>query len=250
MCTGGAVCVVLMLNGCTAYGRSLCRRHRGHAGRTHGTGMFHTCMGIPPILAGILTQLALYSINLRILGSALTRRISVRKYNLLPVAHVTSRGRCWVSALLVLSLRRCIVLMYWFVRHGAGLLAARHRQQRSTWRARRASTPTLRKRAGPDAVQRHRGARQRAATPSIRASPTSTWAAARSSSVWPRSSSARSIFGKIFRNFATQAAGALRWARCMYYVVIQVVLWLGLNTDDLKLLTALVVWRCSCPSRT
>ena len=34
------------------------------------TGLFHTALGIPPILAGILTQLGLYSINMRIMGKA------------------------------------------------------------------------------------------------------------------------------------------------------------------------------------
>ena len=48
------------------------------------------------------------------------------------------------------------------------------------------------------------------------------------------------IFGKIFRNFALKLL-AVSLGAVLYYVVIQVVLWLGLNTDDLKLLTALVV---------
>ena len=48
------------------------------------------------------------------------------------------------------------------------------------------------------------------------------------------------VFGKIFRNFGFKLLGVALGA-VMYYLVIQVVLWLGLNTDDLKLLTALVV---------
>ncbi len=46
------------------------------------TGLLHTFMGIPAILAGILTQLALYSINLKIMGKA-NQAINVDKYNLL-----------------------------------------------------------------------------------------------------------------------------------------------------------------------
>ena len=46
------------------------------------TGLFHTACGIPAILAGILTQLALYSVNLRIMGQA-NRPISSRQYTLL-----------------------------------------------------------------------------------------------------------------------------------------------------------------------
>ena len=48
------------------------------------------------------------------------------------------------------------------------------------------------------------------------------------------------LFGKIFSNFALKLVAAVLGA-IIYYLVIQVVLWLGLNTDDLKLLTALVV---------
>ena len=48
------------------------------------------------------------------------------------------------------------------------------------------------------------------------------------------------VFGKLFRNFALKLL-AVSLGAIIYYMVIQVVLWLGLNTDDLKLLTALVV---------
>ena len=48
------------------------------------------------------------------------------------------------------------------------------------------------------------------------------------------------IFGKLFRNFALKLFAVILGA-IIYYLVIQAVLWLGLNTDDLKLLTALVV---------
>ena len=76
MCTGGAVCVMMMLNGYSIWLSLLCAFIAGMlAGLI--TGIFHTFMGIPAILAGILTQLALYSINLRILGSA-NQAISVR----------------------------------------------------------------------------------------------------------------------------------------------------------------------------
>lgn len=67
--TGGAVCVVLVLNG-VPVGAALVAATL--AGMLAGlvTGLFHTACGIPAILAGILTQLALYSINLRIMGTA------------------------------------------------------------------------------------------------------------------------------------------------------------------------------------
>lgn len=43
------------------------------------TGLFHTCMGIPPILAAILTQLSLHSINLAAMGGKANQVVSVRK---------------------------------------------------------------------------------------------------------------------------------------------------------------------------
>ena len=59
-----------MMNGCNVYVALLCAFIAVMlAGLV--TGVFHTVMGIPAILAGILTQLALYSINLRILGLSL-----------------------------------------------------------------------------------------------------------------------------------------------------------------------------------
>ena len=65
--TGGAVCVLLALNGVNIWAATLCAILAGMlAGLV--TGLFHTRCGIPAILSGILTQLALYSINLRIMG--------------------------------------------------------------------------------------------------------------------------------------------------------------------------------------
>ena len=67
--TGGAVAVMLILNGCNLW---LAMIIAFIAGMLAGliTGLLHTLMGIPPILAGILTQLSLYSINLKIMGKA------------------------------------------------------------------------------------------------------------------------------------------------------------------------------------
>lgn len=81
LCTGGAVCIVMMIRGYNVWFAmlgALC------AGLLTGlaTGFFHTVFGIPAILAGILTQLSLYSINLKILGKA-NQAINVDKYNLL-----------------------------------------------------------------------------------------------------------------------------------------------------------------------
>lgn len=73
--TGGAVCVVLVLNGAPV-GVALVAATL--AGMLAGlvTGLFHTACGIPAILAGILTQLALYSVNLLHHGHRHRRRQS------------------------------------------------------------------------------------------------------------------------------------------------------------------------------
>ena len=69
ICTGGAVCAVLMTAGMDAW---LAMLIATAAGVLCGllTGVFHTLMGIPAILAGILTQLILWSVNLKIMGQA------------------------------------------------------------------------------------------------------------------------------------------------------------------------------------
>ena len=69
LCTGGAVCVVMIIGGCPMWLAILMALIAGMlAGLV--TGLFHTAFGIPAILAGILTQFALWSVNLRILGGA------------------------------------------------------------------------------------------------------------------------------------------------------------------------------------
>lgn len=68
ICTGGCVCAVLILNGVPAWISVIVAFLAGAlAGIV--TGLLNTALGIPSILAGILTQLMLYSVNLAILGS-------------------------------------------------------------------------------------------------------------------------------------------------------------------------------------
>lgn len=81
ICTGACVCVVLMTNGVNVAVSMLCAFIAGAiAGAV--TGIFHTALGIPPILAGILTQLILWSVNLKILGGA-NLSFGIRNYVLL-----------------------------------------------------------------------------------------------------------------------------------------------------------------------
>ena len=82
LATGGAMCVVLMRLGVNPW---LALLGAFAAGLAAGliTGLLHTRCGIPAILAGILTQLALYSVNLRIMGGKANTPISIDKYDLL-----------------------------------------------------------------------------------------------------------------------------------------------------------------------
>lgn len=81
LCTGGAVCVMMMLSGHNVWVSMLVATL---AGMLTGlaTGLFHTFMGIPAILCGILTQHGLYSVNLRIMGKS-NQAFNVDKYDLL-----------------------------------------------------------------------------------------------------------------------------------------------------------------------
>ena len=81
ICTGACILAILLSNGVNVF---ICMIAAFVAGALAGvvTGLFHTVMGIPAILSGILTQLILWSLNLKILGKA-NLAISARKYSVL-----------------------------------------------------------------------------------------------------------------------------------------------------------------------
>ena len=81
-CTGGVVCVMLMVNG---YNVWIAMLGAFLVGALTGlvTGFFHTKCGIPAILAGILTQLGLWSVNLAIMGMKANTALNVNNYELL-----------------------------------------------------------------------------------------------------------------------------------------------------------------------
>ena len=232
MCTGGAVCVMMMLNGYSIWISLLCAFIAGMlAGLI--TGIFHTFMGIPAILAGILTQLALYSINLRILGSA-NQAISVRKYNLLISLMYIPRA-IWISAVFVVAL---IVILYWFfgTELGSSLRATGCNQHMA--RAQGINT-NFNKVLG---LMLSNGIVALASALYSQYQGFADINMGRGAIVIGLAAVIIGdvVFGKIFRNFGFKLLGVALGA-VMYYLLIQVLLWLGLNTDDLKLLTALIV---------
>ena len=121
MCTGGAVSIMMMLNGYNVWVSLLVALAAGMlAGLV--TGIFHTFMGIPAILAGILTQLALYSINLKIMGKA-NQAISVMNYDLLVSLRNVKGVPFYENSIFVVAIF-CIVIigiLYWFFGTELGL---------------------------------------------------------------------------------------------------------------------------------
>ena len=113
MATGGAAFIMLTMAGAPV---PLAMLGAFLAGVLAGlvTGLFHTACGIPAILAGILTQLALYSVNLRIMGQA-NRPVSSRQYDLL-VDQQSVRSLSLDNPILVVAIfvAAVIALLYWF----------------------------------------------------------------------------------------------------------------------------------------
>ena len=81
-CTGGAVCIMLMVSGCNVWVAMLGALIAGMlAGLV--TGFFHTVCGIPAILSGILTQLGLWSVNLAVMDMKANQAINIKNHILL-----------------------------------------------------------------------------------------------------------------------------------------------------------------------
>jgi putative ABC transport system permease protein len=119
-CTGGAVCVMAMLAGCNVFVAMLLAIIAGMiAGAV--TGFFHTKCGIPAILAGILTQLGLWSVNLAIMDMSATQRLDVSKFNLLVSLRFlkeVAKGKkpFYMHPILVVAVVTAVLvgILYWF----------------------------------------------------------------------------------------------------------------------------------------
>ena len=114
LCTGGAVCIMMKLSGHNVWVSMLAATGAGLLAGL-ATGIFHTFMGIPAILAGILTQLSLYSVNLKIMGKA-NQAINVDKFNLLVSLRrvkgvVLTQNTLFIVAIMIVIL---IAVLYWF----------------------------------------------------------------------------------------------------------------------------------------
>lgn len=244
LCTGAAVCVILIMNGVPAWIALICAVVAGLlAGLV--TGVLHTLFGIPAILSGILTQLALYSINLHVMGwgtesfSKSNLPISVDKYNLLLSArYVRETGLNNPMIVLVIMILIIVAILYWFFGTELGCALRATGANGNMARAQGINTnfakvlalmisnglvalsgALLAQYQGFSDINMGRGAIVIGLAAVI---------------------IGEVIFSKIFRNFALSLLACVIGA-VIYYIVIQVVLKLGLSTDDLKLLSAVVV---------
>ncbi len=108
ICTGAAVCTMMMIGGQSLWLSILCAVLAGAlAGMI--TGTLHIVLGIPAILSGILTQMALWSVNLKILGKA-NQAISARNTTVL-LSQMDIPGALVVLGIAVVI---CIALLYLF----------------------------------------------------------------------------------------------------------------------------------------
>ncbi len=236
-CTGGAVCIMLMLAGYNVWVAMLAALI---AGMLTGlaTGIFHTFMGIPAILAGILTQLSLYSINLKIMGKS-NQAINVDKFDLLVSLRWVKEAALHNPMVMVTLITLAVIaLLYWFfgTELGCGIRATGSNPNMS--RAQGINTD-LNKVLGlmlSNALVAFSGALL------TQYQGFSDVSMGRGAIVIGLAACiiGEAVFGRIFRNFALRLL-AVACGSIIYYIVIQIVLVLGLDANLLKLLSALVV---------
>ncbi len=244
-CTGGAVGVMLIASGCNVW---LALLVAVLAGMLAGfaTGLLHTACGIPAILSGILTQLGLWSINLAIMGMKANQSLNVNKYDLLvSLRYLQDVGKgtrpfyqhpIFVVGVFTIAI---IALLYWFFGTELG----------SSLRATGAN-PNMARAQGID-TNRNK----------VLGLMISNGLVALSGALLSQYQSFADInmgrgaiviglaaviigevvFGKVFRNFGLKLL-AVSIGSIIYYVVIQAVVSLsGINSNYLKLLSALIV---------
>ncbi|MFI3312770.1 MAG: ABC transporter permease [Eubacteriales bacterium] len=238
ICTGASVCAILLLNGQSLW---LAMLIAVLAGMATGfiTGILHTAMGIPAILSGILTQLALYSINLMIMGKA-NQSLNANNMDLLVSLGKVKSTNLLENPLFVVGVFIVVIIavLYWFfgTELGASLRATGANQNMS--RAQGINTSRtivlglmisnglvalsgalLAQYQGFADINMGRGAIVIGLAAVIIGG---------------------ALFNKIFRNFAMKMVGVVLGA-VIYYIVLQFVLWLKLDANYLKLLSATVV---------
>lgn len=244
LCTGGATCVILLVNGCPMWLALICSILAGMlAGLI--TGILITKLKIPAILAGILTQLALYSINLHIMGFGTTSfsksnlPISVDKYSLLVssryVRELSLRNPIIVVILFVAIV---IAILYWFF--GTELGCSIRATGANQFMARSQGINTDKTKVIGLVISNSLVALSGALLSQYQGFADINMGRGAIVIGLAAVIIGEQIFDKVFKNFALKLFACVLGA-IIYYLVIQFVLKLGLSTDDLKMLTATVV---------
>ena len=238
LATGGAVCVMMIRAGVNPWVALLAALVAGGvAGLV--TALLHTKCGIPAILAGILTQLALYSVNLRIMGGKSNQPVSVDKYNLIVSQRYVrefSLSNPMIHIIIVLAV--IIGVLYWFFGTEKGCSIRATGANKNMARAQginpdndiilglilsnalvALSGALIAQYQGAVDVNMGRGAIVIGLAAVI---------------------IGEVVFKKIKHNFAGTLT-FVTFGAVIYYIVIQITLLLGLNTNDLKLITAVIV---------
>ena len=235
--TGGAVAVILILNGCNLW---LAMILAFVAGLLAGaiTGLLHTLMGIPAILSGILTQLALYSINLKIMGKA-NQSVNVNQTDLL-VSLRWVKEFAFHNPLITVGvvLVVLIALLYWFfgTEMGCGIRATGTNLNMS--RAQGINT-NFNKVLGimlSNGLVAFSGAflAQYQGFADVKMGQGAIVIGLAAVII------GEALFGKIFKNFALRLL-SVAFGSIIYYIVIQTVITLGMDANLLKLLSTAIV---------
>jgi len=238
LCTGGAVCIMMMLSGHNVWVSMLAATGAGLLAGL-ATGIFHTFMGIPAILAGILTQLSLYSVNLKIMGKA-NQAINVDKFNLLVslrrVKGVTlTQNTLFIVAIMIIIL---IAVLYWFFGTELGCSLRATGCNPSMSRAQGINTD----RNKVLGLMLSNGLVALSGALLTQYQGFADINMGRGSIVIGLAAViiGEAIFSRIFRNFALKLLSVV-FGSILYYLVLQIVIWMGIDTDLLKMLSALVV---------
>ena len=238
LCTGGAVCIMMMLSGHNVWVSMLVATGAGLLAGL-ATVIYHTFMGIPAILAGILTQLSLYSVNLKIMGKA-NQAINVDKFNLLVSLRrvkgvALTQNTLFIVAIMIIIL---IAVLYWFFGTELGCSLRATGCNPSMSRAQGINTD----RNKVLGLMLSNGLVALSGALLTQYQGFADINMGRGSIVIGLAAViiGEAIFSRIFRNFALKLLSVV-FGSILYYLVLQIVIWMGIDTDLLKMLSALVV---------
>ncbi len=232
MVTGMATCAMLMAAGWNVWPAMLVAIVAGMlAGFV--TGLFHTIMGIPAILSGILTQLILWSVNLKIMGKA-NQALPARTYNVL----LTQLRKYEALVYLFLICVVLVAVLYWFfgTRYGMSIRATGCNEKMSRAQGINTSFNKVVGLAISNGIVAFSGALL------AQYSGKADISDGRGAIVIGLAAViiGEAIVSRMGQNFVIRLTGVLIGG-IIYYIVYQTVIFLGLDTDLLKMLSALVV---------